>query len=245
MCYIEINDSKIEWYLRWNHKTEKSWDMRNPLIFKTFPKSDDIEGNQYMVYDRHNKSDRLRLQITRKMERNSQILTFVNIFVEKRSLPDIAFIRDMNESLFKQIDSMIDYHSESGLSGHMLWFNTETKYYYCFQPEGQQLSEQVFYKMNNIIIKNSKLENLIFIMYSIQCSSEEKLKMAFEECKDIMEEETEESIPTEETENEIFWIIVSIIVITVVLITVIVGVIQLNNSWVKWTLQGHLVYPNG
>ena len=61
MCY---NDSKIECYLRWNHKTEKSWvslDMRNPLIFKTFPKSDNIEGNQYMVYDRHNKSDRLRL----------------------------------------------------------------------------------------------------------------------------------------------------------------------------------------
>ena len=54
------------------------------------------------------------------MGRNSQILTFVNIFVEKRSLPDISFIRDMTESLFKQIDSMIDYHSESGLSGHML-----------------------------------------------------------------------------------------------------------------------------
>ena len=151
MCYIEINSCKIVCYLTMNDKTNETWVrlcITNPLIFKTFPKSDDVKGNQYMVYDLHNKSDRLRLKMTRKLDRpviTGQILYFVNIFVEKLSLPDIPFIRDMNDSLFKQIDSMIDYHTESGLSGHMLWFNIKDRHYYCFQPEGQQISDQVFF----------------------------------------------------------------------------------------------------
>ena len=56
------------------------------------------------------------------------------------------------------------------------------------------------------------------------------MKMAFEECNDIIEETIKETtkqtlITTKETQNQTLWIIVSIIVITIVLIAVIVSVI--------------------
>ena len=51
------------------------------------------------------------------------------------------------------------------------------------------------------------------------------MKIAFKECDETIEEATQESMPTKETQNQTLWIIVSIIVITVVLIAVIVGLI--------------------
>ena len=97
-----------------------------------------------LAYNKYNKYDRVRLKIfTFKSE-----TLYYNIEIESGGLPDIAFIRQMNDSLFSQIDSIVDYHSERGLSGHMLWFNIDHKYYYCFQSEGKPLSEQVIIKKN-------------------------------------------------------------------------------------------------
>ena len=94
-----------------------------------------------MAYNKHNKSERVGLDM---LEIGSRSMVY-NIVIRKDNLPDIEFIEDMNYSLFRQIDSMLDYNwdYERGLTGHMLWFNIDHKYYYCFQTEGQPLSEQV------------------------------------------------------------------------------------------------------
>ena len=111
-----------------------------PLVFKIYPKLDDgYYGLQVMIYNRHNKTDKYRLIMAIKREQSVNY----TIELEEYHSSDIEFIRDMNDSLFGQIDSIIDYHTESGLSGHMLWFNIKDKHYYCFQPEEQPLSEQV------------------------------------------------------------------------------------------------------
>ena len=75
---------------------------------------------------------------------------YFGIETSKDNLADFAFITDINESLFSQIDSTLDYYRDPdrGLSGHMLWFNTDHKHYYCFQPAGKPLSEQVIIEMN-------------------------------------------------------------------------------------------------
>ena len=149
MCYHVIDNSSIICYL-WLTDNEPRmatalFDIKNPIIFKTFSKFDDVEAYQYMAYNRHNKSDRVRLHMTRKI--NSWL--YFNISFEKTGLPDILFINGMNDSLFSKIDSTLGYNWDykRGLTGHMLWFNIDHKYYYCFQPEGKPLSEQVFYRM--------------------------------------------------------------------------------------------------
>ena len=109
----------------------------NPLIFKKYPKQNDLPlASHWMAYNRHNKSDKFRLEL-------QHIESFdYEMYKDRNDLTELAFIRQMNDSLFSQIDSMIDYNWK-GLSGHMLWFNIDHKYYYCFQSEGQPLSEQV------------------------------------------------------------------------------------------------------
>ena len=114
----------------------------NPLAFKTYPKNNDYSSPQVMVYNRHNKSDRVILEMLSIDHRKANY----SLRITKDNLPDIPFIRGMNDSLFGQIDSIIDYNLDhtKGLSGHMLWFNIKDRHYYCFQPEEQPLSEQVF-----------------------------------------------------------------------------------------------------
>ena len=110
---------------------------QNRLIFKTFPMRNDISlGIHWITYNRHNKNDRFKLGFYRIQSSDYEL------YIVRHDLPDIEFIRQMNDSLFSQIDSMIDYNWE-GMTGHMLWFNIDHKHYYCFQPEGQPLSEQV------------------------------------------------------------------------------------------------------
>ena len=94
-----------------------------------------------MAYNRHNKSDRVRLRMI-WFEGTNRVFS---LRIERNQIEDIQFIKEMNDSLFSQIDSMVDYNwdHERGLTGHMLWFNIDNKYYYCFQPEGKPLSEQV------------------------------------------------------------------------------------------------------
>ena len=94
-----------------------------------------------MAYNREDKSDRVRL----RMIEYDVIIETDGVLVERDQIEDIRFIREMNDSLFSQIDSMVDFNwdHKRGLTGHMLWFNIDHKYYYCFQPEGQPLSEQV------------------------------------------------------------------------------------------------------
>ena len=96
-----------------------------------------------MAYNRNNKSDRVRL----RMVDYDDGLPKYGVYVETDRLEDIQFIKEMNDSLFSQIDSIIDFNwdHKRGLSGHMLWFNIDHKHYYFFQPERQPLSEQVFY----------------------------------------------------------------------------------------------------
>ena len=139
ICYNPINSSLIVCnFTKFKNKPisiTKDVKIKDPLIFKTFPKAIEPRDNHLMAYNRHNKLDRLRIRMTNDPD--------IEVLIEKLRLTDIAFIRDMNDTLFGQIDSIIDYHSERGLTGHMLWFNIKDKHYYCFQPEGKPLSKQV------------------------------------------------------------------------------------------------------
>ena len=109
----------------------------NLLIFKTYPILNDTPlANHWMAYNRYEKNRRFQLGLY-----NIESFDY-DLYTERKRLPDIAFIRQMNDSLFSQIESMLDYNLR-GMTGHMLWLNIDHKHYYCFQPEGQSLSEQV------------------------------------------------------------------------------------------------------
>ena len=148
ICYNPINSSLIVCdFTKFEDKPisiSKDVKIKDPLIFKTFPKTIEPRDNHIMAYNRHNKLDRVRIRMTNDPD--------IKVLIEKYGLTDIEFIGDMNDTLFSQIDSIIEYHSERGLSGHMLWFNIDHKYYYCFQSEGKPLSEQVISEMNRFLV---------------------------------------------------------------------------------------------
>ena len=155
-CAIEYN-ARFKWFFT---KRTVRLDIKNPLVFKIYPmENNGVKARHLMAYNRHDKSDRVRLRMMDTdnllyvMEENNQ-----GVYFEAFDLEDVQFIKEMNDSLFSQIDSMLDYDLDHkrGLSGHMLWFNIDHKYYYCFQPEGQSLSEQVF-------INTKSKFNLFFI----------------------------------------------------------------------------------
>ena len=141
-CDIEYY-SYSEWV-----RTKKTvqFDIDYPLVFKTYPKENNgLKARYLMAYNRHNKSGRVRLRMMFTTDDAFKLSSRnYGIFVERSKIEDIPFIRDMNDRLFSQIDSTLDYNwdHKKGLTGHMLWFNIDHKYYYCFQPEGQPLSEQ-------------------------------------------------------------------------------------------------------
>ena len=151
-CTMNTNSTQIVchlvyWKLKWKEKKETVWyqtlAIKYSLIFKTYPMENwGLKATYLMAYNRENKSDRVRL----RMVDVDDASTKYGVYVETDGIEDIQFIKDMDDSLFSQIDSMLDYawNHERGLTGHMLWFNIDHKYYYCFQPEGQPLSEQVF-----------------------------------------------------------------------------------------------------
>ena len=56
----------------------------------------------------------------------------------------VMFVDDMNDTLFRQIDTIVDYNLNTETSGHMIWFSIDGRNYYCFQPEGRQLSDEVW-----------------------------------------------------------------------------------------------------
>ena len=142
--YVSTKSLSSKWY---STKRTVRLDIENPLFFKIYPMENwGVKARHLMAYNRHNKSDRVRLRtmdtdslLYREQEQNQ------GVYIETFDLEDIQFIKDMNDSLFSQIDSMVDYNwdHKRGLTGHMLWFNIDHKYYYCFQPEGQPLAEQV------------------------------------------------------------------------------------------------------
>ena len=112
----EVSDSMLCW-IGGHRVTKQLNNIENELVFKTYPDKNGLEEEaRYMVaYNRHNKGDRRRLNMFFWTERRPPIY---DILFEPET-EDILFIKEMNDSLFKQIDSMIDYHTESGLSGHI------------------------------------------------------------------------------------------------------------------------------
>ena len=152
-CYITIDTNRIICHTQKTsiieHKLIVSGvdlNVKNPVVFKTFPKiNSGYDGRQMMIYNKNNKSDRIRLQMLR-LEYSTSDNKYFGIETKNEDLEDIPFIEDMNDTLFSQLDSTLDYDLDHkrGLSGHMLWFNIKEKHYYCFQPEGKPLSEEVF-----------------------------------------------------------------------------------------------------
>ena len=130
--------------ISWEKTTKTaSLHIKNPLVLKSYPKEDQSwKANYWMAYNRHNKSERVRLKMFKV---DGQGWVEHGVYVETDRIEDIQFIGYMNDTLFSQIDSTLDYNwdPDRELSGYMLWFNIDHKYYYCFQPEGQPLSEQV------------------------------------------------------------------------------------------------------
>ena len=213
MCYYDINNSSIVCNFPSNDNKSfaisKYLPINNPLIFKEYPEWDNYY-TVFMAYNRKSKSDRYAIEIRGSLSDN---VGFDIVIYKERKL-DSSFITDMNDTLFGRIDSILDYKNNKG--GWMLWFDMDDRHYYCFQPFGKSLSEQV------CIFQLIRL--IICIIHSIQCSSKEKLKMAFEECYQTMDE-------TKETIFDSYkWLLIGIIFgITLAVIAVIIGVIVLVN----------------
>ena len=149
MCYIGINRSSIVYNLTVNDNKPfnltAELDIENPLIFKGYPSSDDyFVGHLLLAYNRNNKSQRVMIGLNRIEDNKGNYILKIE---DDKSL-EWKFVTQMNETLFSKIDSIIEYHSVRGLTGYMLWFNVKDRHYYCFQLDGQSLSEQVFYQMN-------------------------------------------------------------------------------------------------
>ena len=145
-CEMYTNSTRIVcrvdyWANEWSLREETvALDFKYSLVFKTYPMENwNLKATYLMAYNRENKSDRVRLRMIEYDGATD------GVYVETDQIEEILFIKEMNDSLFSQIDSMVDYNwdHKRGLTGHMLWFNIDHKYYYCFQPEGQSLSEQV------------------------------------------------------------------------------------------------------
>ena len=131
-CFIPIDSHRIECnvevttkvYKEEHSKTGVELNIENPLIFKTYPRFvKDFNGKQLMAYNKNNKSDKVRLEM---FEIGSDSFKY-NINIREDNLPNITFVSEMNDILFSQIDSMLDYNRDHrrGLSGHMLWFNID------------------------------------------------------------------------------------------------------------------------
>ena len=141
MCYYEINNSSIVCNYTLNDNKSfaisKYLPINNPLIFKEYRELDNYY-TVFMAYNRKSKGDRYSIEMRSSL---SDEMGF-DIVKHKEEMLDSRFIRAMNDTLFGRIDSILDYRNNK--IGWMLWFNIGDRYYYCFQPYGKPLSEQVF-----------------------------------------------------------------------------------------------------
>ena len=154
MCYNEINSSSIvcDYTINGDEQFDMSMHspINNPLILKAYPGYQSYKfGGLFVMYNRNNKSDRYFFE-TKRVENDEILFSFEIEWKDKRSdskewNSSVDIIRQMDDKLFARIDSILDYEGfNTGLTGHMVWFNIRDKYFYCFQPFGKRLSEQVF-----------------------------------------------------------------------------------------------------
>ena len=114
---------------------------RNSVILQPFPSLVGIPSevhypnNSYvMAINRDNKAKRIRIFLTSDYKIRTEICD--------QQCPKIPFIDQMDDQLFRGFDSAVQYLKDS-LSGHLLLFNINDRPFYCFQPKGQPLSQQV------------------------------------------------------------------------------------------------------
>ena len=155
ICYNQINNSSIFCNITTNDNksfvVSKFLQIDNPLIVKYIPGSHRLSNSlmTYTMYNRNNKRDKLMLE----MRRNESAMLDFTIVIDTTFGSDWKFITEMNDTLFGQIDSILDYEvNNKEQNGWMLWFNIDDRHYYCFQTFRAHLSEQVFIFKSIIIL---------------------------------------------------------------------------------------------
>ena len=112
-------------------------EVDNNFVFvKLLPSMMKDREDSIVAIDQSNRTDRwiITLGIDNKLSVNQCSL---------RRCPSIQFIDQMNDTLFKRIDSIVDYRIDDRF-GHILLFDITGRPYYCSQPENESLSEKVF-----------------------------------------------------------------------------------------------------
>ena len=114
----------------------------NAVILKPFPSVLKYpKGSYVLAVNRDNKNEKIKIDFTPDLMIRTEICD--------QQCPNIAFIDQMDDQLFKGFDSAVEFRNSS-LSGHLLLFNINNKPFYCFQPEGQPLSRQVLQTIDSI-----------------------------------------------------------------------------------------------
>ena len=148
-----INCQYTNRYQRVQYRGERFDHFYDPIFIKVHPKNYTFDGLQVTAYDRTDRLNKYRIILsTSHIKKSLFVLEF-----EKDNANGLQFIADMEESLYKQLDSVVDYDMDSSTSGHILWFNINGYNKYCRQPEGQTLSHEV-----SLTASNSQTNHLMF-----------------------------------------------------------------------------------
>ena len=118
-----------------NYNSTKFNFTTESLILKPFPSQVNYPNGSYVLaINRDNRTERLKISFTSDFEIETDICD--------QQCPNILFIEQMDDKLFRQLDSTVVYRKDN-ISGHLLLFNINERPFYCYQPEGQLLSRQV------------------------------------------------------------------------------------------------------
>ena len=118
----------------------------NSVILKPIPSQEyyrQYESASYVLaIDRDNKTNRIKMTFTPENQIETEVCD--------QQCPHIPFIEQMDDKLFGQLDSAVEYITEytylnesKSFADYILLFNIDERPFYCFQPVKKPLSRQV------------------------------------------------------------------------------------------------------
>ena len=112
----------------------------NDWLDSVFINHDYPKPIRFILVNKKNKTIKKYLYYDRYVQ------TMIAIQCNITTCPDIEFIEQMDDSLVRQIDSVVDYYN--GLTfRHLLLFDINGRPYYCVQTDYNNISEQVYYQI--------------------------------------------------------------------------------------------------
>ena len=111
----------------------------NDWLDSVFINHDYPKPIRFILVNKKNKTIKKYLYYDRYVQ------TMIAIQCNQMTCPDIEFIQQMDDSLVRQIDSVVDYYNRLTFR-HLLLFDINGRPYYCIQTNYNNISEQVCYQ---------------------------------------------------------------------------------------------------